>query len=455
MIAAVLVAFALLLAGFVLRQSVGVFRWLFIPASVIGGFVGFAIVQCLSLTQLRVETIEPIRAQLAGWPGVLIAVVFAGLLIERSDASFVQAFRRSARQGVMAWIIILGQVLVGVTLTAIFVRPALDVPLSFGQLIEAGFAGGHGTAGAMGVVFAEQFQFPAGLDLGLFFATFGLVWGVVSGIALVNIGLRRGWTKRKNVESISTSTKQTEFGPIGIARVAGDVIDPLALQAALLALAFGLGYLMQLALGEAIAFTSARIESAAGPLRFLDNLPLFLFTLIGGLIVREGLRLLKLDRLIDGGSMKRLTSLAMELLIVSALATLRLEAIREYFWPAALLLVAGAAWCVFCLLVLAPRLLPKSHWFELGLINYGMSTATTAQGMMLLRLVDRELESDAAEEYALAAPLTAPFIGGGVLTVAGFPLMFSALPAWLSVLILAAAMAALLALGFAIARRAE
>ena len=69
-----------------------------------------------------------------------------------------------------------------------------------------------------------------------------------------------------------------------------------------------------------------------------------------------------------------------------------------------------------CLLVLAPRLLPRAYWFELGLLNYGFSTANTPQGFMLLRIVDPELKSGAAEDYAVAAPLSAPFIGGGVVT---------------------------------------
>ena len=45
-----------------------------------------------------------------------------------------------------------------------------------------------------------------------------------------------------------------------------------------------------------------------------------------------------------------------------------------------------------------------------------MSTGTTATGLMLLRIIDRDLDSGAAEDYALAAPMSAPFIGGGMIT---------------------------------------
>ena len=55
-------------------------------------------------------------------------------------------------------------------------------------------------------------------------------------------------------------------------------------------------------------------------------------------------------------------------------------------------------------MILARRMLPSEHWFELGLINYGMSTGTTATGFVLLRLVDPELESGAAEDYCIGGP---------------------------------------------------
>ena len=51
-----------------------------------------------------------------------------------------------------------------------------------------------------------------------------------------------------------------------------------------------------------------------------------------------------------------------------------------------------------------------------------MSTGTTATGFVLLRLVDPKLETGAAEDYALAAPLSSPFIGGGMFTI-GLPLV--------------------------------
>ena len=147
----------LLGAGFALRAGLRPLRTLFVPASVVGGLVGLCVMQA----GLRVGPGELIRVgqvtrfqtpegaielpppflplpngiaqtqrlalQVAntidGWPGLLIAVVFAGLLIERPGKTFREAMVRASRQGVVAWIIILGEVFVGLLAVALLVRP--------------------------------------------------------------------------------------------------------------------------------------------------------------------------------------------------------------------------------------------------------------------------------------------------------------------------------------------
>jgi ESS family glutamate:Na+ symporter len=81
-----------------------------------------------------------------------------------------------------------------------------------------------------------------------------------------------------------------------------------------------------------------------------------------------------------------------------------------------------------------------------------MSTGTTATGFMLLRIVDKDLDSGAAEDYALAAPLSAPFIGGGLLTLA-MPLILEGAGVAVPALILVIAMVALFFTGVKLSGR--
>ena len=422
---AFLVACGLLLIGFVLRSWLRILRILYMPASVVAGIVGFLLLQVAPRPAPLEATASALVAQLRTWPGILIAVVFAGLLLERPARPFHESARLAARAGLYAWIIIVGQIILGLLATWLIIRRFFEVPMSFGQLIEAGFAGGHGSAVALGNIYGKL-GFPAGMDLALFVATFGLVYGVLSGIVFVNIGVRRGWTRRgtadiaadANAPAADANAPAAADKPMAWARTPPDLLDPLAFQLLLLMLAVVVGMALQQAvwvLGPPADRLFGTKEQSIS--RNIQNLPLFMFTLLAGLMVRHAMALLRLDHLIDTASVKRLTGVAMEFLIVAAMASLRLEAVAAYFWPVALLLAIGCAWTAVCLLVIAPRVLPRAYWFELGILNYGMSTATTAQGMLLLRMIDKDLESGAAEDYALAAPMSAPFIGGGIITV--------------------------------------
>ncbi len=438
---------ALLLLGVMLRQYVSLFRWLFIPASVVAGMLGlFAIQLGLHLRKGHVgegarldwsPLIQELSQQLSGWPGWLIAVVFAGMLLERKPSSAKDSAKRVGQQGLMVWIIVLGETAIGLVVTWLIVQNFYDVPNSFGMLIETGFAGGHGTAAAMGEVFAHpRVQLANGKDLGMLMATCGLVYGIVSGILWTNVGVRRGWVgkpmepKGRAVELAASSESGTASrNPIGFSRIEKETIDPLLFQVVILACAFGIGLAMQAGvmsvanlfdgISDAIEVDAAQAQlSKRLTVSSIVDFPLFIYTMFGGLIVRKLLAWFGQEDRVDGQTVNRLTATAMDILVVAAIASLNLQAVAAMIVPFSILFVTGGIWAAICLLLISRWLLPSEHWFQLGLINYGMSTGTTATGFVLLRMIDPELDSGAAEDYALAAPLSAPFIGGGMITIA-------------------------------------
>lgn len=462
LIAALFVASVLLLAGLALRHQTKVFAAARIPVSLLAGTIGLVLWQVVrysfdSQPALVAFEAGPI-AVLRSWPGWLIAVVFAAMLLGRPPSRARGGGVASvAREGLMVWIIVIGQTTVGLWVTWWLIQPMLDLPNSTGMLIETGFAGGHGTAAAMGTVFQNpSIDFSVGLDLGILMATAGLVYGLIAGIVCVNLGIRRRWlaSDRMSVdrapgplqEPTSPRDGNAEPNESGMSSVSvlatgrSDGMEPLLLQLVWLSLAFGLGVAMQAGVGaiagqadsiewirSLVSSLSGDIENAAlstrlGFVSVVGSFPLFIYTLFGGAIVRFLVIKLAGPDWIDTDAIARLSNVSMDLLVVAAVATLNLQAVASLWQAFALLSIAGMIWSTFCLLSLSRRILPKEHWFELGLINFGMSTGTTATGFVLLRVVDPDLKTNAAEEYALAAPLSAPFIGGGMLTV-GLPLL--------------------------------
>ncbi|MCC9641951.1 sodium:glutamate symporter [Rhodopirellula sp. JC740] len=467
----------LLLAGVVLRQRVAWFQMGRIPASLIAGGLGLLVVQFAQFQNAHWQ--EPVLQMLGPWPSTLIAVVFAAMLLGKSETATHQSSRHLVRdvmqQGLMVWIIVIGQTVVGLWMTWWWIGPQFDLPSSAGMLIETGFAGGHGTAAAMGDVFQHPtIQWEAGFDLAVMMATGGLVYGLVSGIVWIQLAASFGWIQLPDESqaelsaekapaqsnapanapaSRMTETTLTSSASLGRERIDGSILDPLLLQVIWLALAMGIGVLMQTSVGWAAesvetlfrgpaaeSVTAAEEPSAADPVsepaespetagesqlrsrltlaNIVGSFPLFIYTLFGGALVRACLRFAGKLEWIDPVTIQRISATSMDLLVVAAVTTLNLAAVASLWVPLTILFVAGASWSTFCLLVLSRKILPAEKWFPLGLINFGMSTGTTATGFVLLRVVDPKLESGAAEDYALAAPLSAPFIGGGMITVA-------------------------------------
>ena len=554
-----------------LRKSLSFFHRFHIPGSVIAGCMGWILIRCLPIAggfsrggdwdSKLASWSEMLSSQLSSWPGWLIALVFAGMLLKpTARRSLGDRLSRVGREGLMVWVIVLGQTAVGLAVTCFLIQPFFDVPNSFGMLIETGFAGGHGTAAAMGQVFNHpSIQLQGGRDLGVVVATIGLVYGLASGVIWVNLGVRRGWVKRRvsvapsdapSLTPINTtpldavhdqgqspngSENSAEFDPssanLDLAVAAKDDLETSGRKSdgpessgrksdgpatsgpkvsdsdindsstvaqflrrdccsrielashfrclVCLVLALLIGMIIQQALvtfaaqwdhrgmtavdtlaGESLASDTSDSDSIAanesekefqkrlGLAAIVGSFPLFIFTLFGGWFLSRSLVFVGGTQLVDTVSLQRLTAIAMDLLVFAAIASLNLEIIATFFGPLSLLIVAGFIWTGFCLLFLSHRLLPREHWFELGLMNYGMSTGTTATGFVLLRLVDPDLKSKAAEDYALAAPLSSPFIGGGMLTI-GLPLLvLESAPLAMVCILLIAIVLGLIALGW-------
>lgn len=468
----------LLLIGVTLRQSIGWLRLMYIPGSVVAGFLGLATVA--TLRSVGGENLDGKVAALTGtlssWPGPLIAVVFATMMLQQPGAGSAQMqdkslARRVGRQGLMVWIIVLGETMVGLWATWLLIQPYYEVPNSFGMLIETGFAGGHGTAAAMGQVFAnEEVGLSAGLDLGLLMATCGLVYGVASGIVWINLAARFGWLDQVADEDSASSSRPGEAKrAIGFETLSSEAVDPLLLQLIWVAIAVAIGALLQglvLALAGQIdaAIGAGIVEGKAGADAELSkrmaasnvmDFPLFIYTMFGGWIVRRGLRSFGQAHLLDSATINRVGSTSMEILVVAAITSLKLTAVAALAGPFLILFLCGAVWTAVCLMLISRWVLPKQHWFPLALINYGMSTGTTATGFVLLRVVDPQLKTSAAGDYALAAPLSAPFIGGGILTIALPLLLLERVPIAWPALVIAVIVLVLIGIGVWVARRSE
>jgi ESS family glutamate:Na+ symporter len=365
-------------------------------------------------------------------PTEFIALVFACFFLQRHEPAGLSEHRMTDvfAQTSLVWVSVMGQVLIGLVATIFIYKPYFGQPLAFTSVLEAGFAGGHGTAVAMGPILVQN-GVPAGLEYTLFSATIGLIGGIVGGVWIIE-------RERHRTRKIPTDAD--------LVRAQLDVTGLLT-SLGLVAAAYWLGLFYKGAFEKEIL---PRIIDPAQLGNF--SLPLFAYTLVGGYTVKQLLSLSGFSRLIDNSSILLLADFFLEILIFAGIAIIDVRLLGQGLIPLLSLFALGFAWNLFCHIWLRPRILNNAYSFELGLINFGMLNGTSATGLMLLKMVDPKFQTPAAKVFAESSAITQPFIAGGILTLAT-PYIVSQLSPALSVLLYGGLLAVWLALGLAAGKR--
>ncbi len=421
----VLVAFAglslLLLLGMALRQRLRWLRALGIPEALIAGLLGL-LIGPFGPWSIFPDEIYRIWSQT---PGVLISLVFATLFLGQQLPSPRVIWNRAAGQTAFGMVLGFGQYLVGALLVLAVLQPLFGTDPLMAALIEVGFEGGHGTAAGMGPTFTEL-GLPSGETLGLAMATVGVLTAVLLGSTLVVIGRSRRWLSQEKSEAVASPRLQKmEKDPMSaderltLGAAAGTVesehsesmtIDALTVNVAFAGGAVGLGILLKEGLTQL-----GEVTGGEGTARLLAAIPVFPLAMVGGLIVQVLLQRSRQTRLVSPVAQASIGSLAMDLLITAAMASLNLPLLEENWLPFALLAAVGLTWNICAFLWLAPRIF-SDHWFERGIADFGQGTGVTATGLLLLRMADPFGRSRAMEAFSFKQLLFEPFLGGGLVT---------------------------------------
>ena len=427
----------ILLLGKWIRLMSPPLQRLFIPSSLIGGFLALFLgpdVLGYIVTWLGYDNTfladglfpENILDSWAVLPGLFINIIFATLFLGKKIPNLKKIWLIAGPQVAhgqsMAW----GQYVFGILVTLLILTPFFAVNPMAGALIEIGFEGGHGTAAGMAGTF-EELGFEEGADLALGLATIGILVGVAFGIILLNYGIRRG---DSSVLKDPSEIKMDKLQQAGIfdfdaRESAGSIttrpesIEPLSLHLAYVGVAIGIGYILL----EILILIEELMWGQSMDIYLLKYIPLFPLAMIGGILLQLFLDKFDVHQTLDRNIMMRIQGLSLDILIVSAIATLSLTVIGENLAPFLILALVGIVWNIVAYLYLAPRMIP-SYWFERGIGNFGQSMGMTASGLLLMKIADPENKSPALESFGYKQLLFEPIVGGGIFTAASVPLIF-------------------------------
>lgn len=423
-----------LLAGKYIRMKVSFFARLFLPSSILGGFV------LLLLSQEGLGRLFGLFERTESWryglftadlvnvwvrlPGLLISFIFASLFLGKKIPSLKTIWLTAGPQVAYGQSVAWGQYVVGIGLTLLILTPFFGAnPLS-GALIEIAFEGGHGTAAGLRQTFIDL-DFQEGADLAMGLATVGVVSGVVLGVLLINWGVRQGKTNylktpsRIDERDLRGIVDEESRPSSGTMTTQPSSIEPLALHIGFVLLSVFIGWLFQ----QGLIVLENATWGASGERLVIAYVPLFPLAMIGGVLVQLALDRFDNDNVVDRETINRLQGLALDFLIVSALATLSLSVLGENWVIFVTLALGGMVWNIVMFVFLARRMIPK-NWFERGIGDFGQSMGMTAAGLMLIRIVDSQGDTQALEAFGYKQLLFEPFVGGGLMTALSVPLMF-------------------------------
>ena len=406
----------LLVAGKILRVQIPLLQKLYLPSSVVGGLLGLIL-----LTSFPDAVSKDIVREMRLMPGFLINVIFATLFLGVALPK-MQDFASSVfSQLTLAQIVVWGQYVVGIGLCGFVLMPVFGVHPAFGNLLELGFEGGHGTVGGMSQAFTAK-DWSDGIALGYTVATAGMIIGIVLGMTLVNWAYRKGLVK--TVRPFSKRTVSERRGihardnrpSAGRQTVAADSVDSLAWHIAIV----GISVLIGWGLWHLVP---------------LKGFPLFPLCMIGGVILQAAAKLVKVDLLIDRVQMERISGAALDFLALAAIATIELSVVVANWMPLTIMIVGGVVWTTFAVLFFGPRLF-KVAWFERAIAEFGQATGVTATGLLLLRTVDPESKTPASASFAGKQLLHEPAMN--LWVALAFALIFTL--GWLKVFLICAGM---------------
>lgn len=403
--ALVILTLVLALARLIKRHA-PLFQRFFIPSSIIGGVL-FLVFGPQGTGLIPAE----ITDFLAVLPALLINVVFAGLFIGKKVPKPRQVWKQAGSMIAFGSTIAWGMYVLAGLLVLFLLGPLFGAPPAFGALLEISFSGGHGTAAGLAPTFAGL-GWPEATDIALGLATVSIISAVIIGIIVINVYNRRmGRVVDRNTMrlqqqrmarrgySLTHLTRSLEERPINY------------LSAALsIGSAIGIGWLI---LQGLIWLEGMLLPS--GALRVFVHMPLFTFVLFGGLLVQLILKSFNWQRLVDVRLVQTFGSIALDLLIITAIGTVSLSVITHNAAAFTILAVAGVAWVLVAFFVLAPRMFQK-YWFEYGMTDLGQALGTTATGLLLNRLADPLNRTGARETFAYKQLAYEPLMGGGIVT---------------------------------------
>ncbi len=370
-----------------LRSKVEFIRRGMMPVAVMAGFL------LLILKYTGVIHIDGNMMEVLVYHGIALGFIAMSLRVPNREAN--RSDKAALKSGVIIVSSYMVQAIAGLAITLILgftMMPGLFK--AAGILLPMGYGQGPGQANNVGSSY-QNLGFSGGRSFGLAIAAAGYLCACVVGVILLNVLAKRGSVKaaRKHSDddlAVGFFQDKNEL-PVS------DSIDRLSVQFAMVLVTYLFTYLVTWGITSGIGALSEGLAKTVNTL-------LWGFNFIVGSAIAIALRAL-LEKGKNLGFIRRqyqnnyllnrISGFFFDIMIVAGIASINVEDLGGLWIPFLLMAVAGGVVTWFHLKHVCSWAYPD-YYYE-GLISmYGMMTGTISSGILLLREIDSDLSTPAA-----------------------------------------------------------
>ncbi|MDP6377768.1 MAG: sodium/glutamate symporter [Pseudomonadales bacterium] len=416
----------MLLAGTVLRARVAAIRNALVPASLVGGLLGFALLAFGLGNGYQSSDFAPFTFH-------FFTLSFMSLVLTGTEKQAPRSVAWGGSWLSVLWVMSLVlQALTGLIVIAGY-NMATDGGLShfLGVIVTHGFTQGPGQALALGSIWENELGVTHAVNFGLIYASVGFIVAFGIGVPVARWGVSRGLNANRSARIdeefasgiLSEDTRLTAGNQI----THPANVDSLGFHLAIL----GIAYLLTDAYLDVMQPLVALVDLNDVNLSLIFSHNLFFFHgLIICVILRAAMDRLGLGRYIDNDTQRRITGTAVDFMVIATIMSIEFALLSAYLVP--IVMVCLSVSVVTALLCFGFGRQLRDHGIERSLTAFGCCCGSTGSGLLLLRMLDPNLSTPIARELAffniailflgfhiliLMAPILPSFGFGTIITV--------------------------------------
>ena len=272
----------------------------------------------------------------------------------------------------------------GITIIASFIIEGFFQ--AAGVLLPFGYGQGTGQAMNYGTIYETEHGFIGGKTFGLTIAALGFLSASIGGVVHLNL-LKR---KRKIAGATEEGALKSEQVQKADEIPMQGSIDKMTIQIALVMVAYMCTFLLMFLLGNLLPGMKSVIYGFN-----------FLLGVLAGTLIKIIINQLKKHGIaekeyINDFLMTRISNFFFDVMVVAGIAAIRLDVLENYWGIILILGVVGLFITYFYNHFVAKTLFPE-YQQEQFLMMYGMLTGTASTGVILLREIDGEFKTPAAD----------------------------------------------------------